>query len=231
MTSSIFSTAPVQLIAQADIDEVLGFAKNSRVPVQCLFNQGKYVYESLLMDFDSKHLWFDFNGIERSSLFGSIDFYAPVVFVFFHEGRRYQFTTKQVSLQSAANGERLQVRMPDSVMSLVGRTTQRHELPSGSALLHAMIDQAPVSMPIREMSLGGLSVWSDQAHGLTPHSTIKQAYVEFSDGLRIPCSIRIVRINYSLSADISKSLIISCQFTSIPHKEQQLLQTRLQTFV
>lgn len=224
--------APGVLITKKDIIESLANIAKQRGALQCFFNQGKYVYQTSIVEIavevDGEYVYLDFDGVEETTLMSIIDFYSPTVFVFFDHGLRYQFLAKQSSMEFHLGRSCLKITLPGSITVVPGRKSVRYELPAGSASLTATIENEDYVFAIREMSQGGLSMWSKSSHGLTPHSTIKNSVIEFADGARFSCSVEIVRINYTLDDPLGQTHIISCEFSAIGAKETGLLLKRIE---
>lgn len=221
------SALPSLLISQDEISSVLQRAIDSRCSVQALFNQGKYVFLTSLISFDAENAYLNFDGTDEMAVMNVIDFYSPAVFVLFMDGMRYQFLSKNSFFEKTDYKNLLKIATPYSVTVVEGRKTARYDLPEGSAYLRASIGGSDVGFPIREISRGGLSMWSGSAHGLTPHSSVKGAEIRFSDGLSVPCSIEIVRISYTLGSDADKTHIIACKFIDVAEKKAAALNERI----
>lgn len=220
--------APGVLITKKDIIEALSSIASQRGAIQSFFNQGKYVYQTSIVEAVEGGVYLDFDGIEETTLMSIIDFYSPTVFVFFDHGLRYQFLAKNSSLVFHAGRSCLLIHLPNSITVVPGRKTARYEMPRDAARFLAAIDGSDYSFAVREMSQGGLSMWSTSSHGLTPHSTIKNSVIEFTDGARVPCSVEIVRINYTLDDPAGQTHIISCEITAISPKDAGVLTKRLE---
>lgn len=219
--------APGVLVTKQDITDSLSSIAQQRGALQCLFNQGKYVYQTSIMAIETDAVYFDFDGIEETTLMSIIDFYSPAVFVFFNHGLRYQFLAKNSEILHYAGRTCLKIPYPGSITVVPGRKSVRYDLPADFAALRVQIEAEDFEFTIREMSEGGLSMWSSSSHGLTPHSTLKGASVQFADGVKVNCSLEIVRINYTLDDPDGRTHIISCQFSAISPKDAGLLVSRI----
>lgn len=223
---------PGILLNEADISLALSLARDHGEEIQCLFNKGKYVYQSRLLPSDSSEgLMLDFHGIEEGALMSTIDFYSPVVFVFFHDGLRYQFLCKSSQLAHHEGRACLKAPRPSTVNVVEGRKSPRIEFPQDVAQFKSELNSGAVSLIIREMSLGGFSMWARTSHGLSPHATLKQCFIEFAESdasfSKFRCGIEVVRINYSLGNPPEKSHIISCRFSQISERDSMALQKKL----
>lgn len=216
------------LFSNDEIQEALRLGKSQQEDVQCLFNQGKYVYQSKIVHYDDTHIYFDFDGIEESTLISIIDFYSPVVFVFFNDGLRFQFLARKSQLVTYNGQTTLQIAVPSNINVVEGRKTPRIEFPEGFAVFETELQQhGTIQLPVREMSMGGFSVWSHSSFGLTPHASLRSCQINFSSGFKIKAGIEIVRINFSLGNPPSKTNIISCRFTQINERDALGLQKQL----
>lgn len=224
------SALPSLLISEEEIASVLKRALDSKCAVQALFNQGKYVFLTTILSFDSEHAYLNFEGTDEMAVMSVIDFYSPAVFVLFMDGMRYQFLAKNSSFEKSEYKNLLKIATPFSITVVEGRKAARYDLPPGEAYLRAALPGGDHSFPIREISRGGLSMWSGSSHGLVPHSTLKSCDIRFSDGLLVPCSIEIVRISYTLGADQDKTHIIACKFVDVAEKKAAALNERIASF-
>lgn len=214
-----------------EINEILRDCLSEQIQVQCLFNQGKHVYLATIIEVMPKHVLLDFGNIQEDILSKTIDFYSPTVFVFFNKTLRFQFLTPKTTLIDFNGSTCLNIPIPNSIHIVEGRQSSRVDLPENFARLHIQTNSGDFSLPIREMSSGGLSLWNTDSLNLAPHSTLKIAKIEFpSLNTTIECTLEVVRIQYFLANHAAKSHLLSFKFTAISEKNKNFLTKQLTTF-
>lgn len=218
---------PGMLYTNAEIMNAIEGVKNSKTMVQVLFNQGKFIYQSILFDYDEKHLHFDFDGIEETTLMSMIDFYSATVFVFFDKDKRHQFLAKQSLITNHLGRTSLKIAIPSNINVVPGRQSDRLDVPESESWLNASIQGEAKAFPIRDISEGGFSMWAQSSFGLAPHSVVKNCQIQFADGQSFFCSIEIIRMNYTLDDPMGRTHIISCKFEAILEKDFKSLVKRL----
>ena len=198
--------------------------------VKVLFNQGRNVYDSRLAKINQELLYFDFDGIEETSLISFIDFGAPSVLVFYLEATRYQFMVKSSKLVKIQNQTFLEVQCPTQLTIIEGRKTTRVDVETIEAhgVLRALIEGEIVEFRLKELSSGGISMWSESSHGLAPKSHIKSCELAIGENFSIPCSIEIVRITYALDDTKGQTHLISARFIVIGIKEKEALIKKIE---
>lgn len=210
----------------AALDSVLG----EKGSIQVLFNQGKIIYQTTLLARDDSFLFFDFDGIEETSLMSMIDFYSTTIFVYYSGGVRYQFLGKQAALTSMEGITVLRVPVPTSLNGVPSRKSQRFLLPEGFASISIKTPEGMTTLPVREISLAGVSLWSKSSYGMMPHSVVKNAVVSFHDGFSFTGAIEISRVNYVADGPDAMTHIISAQFLGLTDKLENTLSVKLEHY-
>ena len=213
-----------------DLDSALDKLLKNKAPVKILFNQGKNVYESVLLACEASNLLFDFGGIEETSLLGLIDFGSPAVLVFYLGTTRYQFMAKSSKLVKTKQSQTcLLVEKPSSLTVIEGRKAARVQVGhiEGQGQIRCLLGGEIQEFDLKELSVGGMSMWAQSSCGLAPQSQIKSCELRIGEKFSIPCSIEIVRIGYSLDDPMGRTHLISAKFCALGSKEKEALLRKL----
>lgn len=221
-SSLLFSNADIL----SCIDSILG----ERNSVQAMFNQGKIVYQTGIVARDEQHLYLDVDGIEETSLISMIDFYSSVIFVFYSGGFRHQFLSKNSLLTTLDGITVLKIPIPASINRIPSRKSNRFVIPDGFAFITMKTPDGEAKLPVRELSLGGLSIWSDSSYSMTAHSIIRNATLSFHDGASLVCSLEISRVNYVADGPGGMTHVISTQFIYLNEKQETILSRKIQQY-